>query len=268
MARPFKSGVDYFPLDVVIDDKLKLIQAQHKIVGFGVVIKLYQKIYASNYWIKWDKKANIVFSDEVNVDINEVNAIIYSCLEWDLFNQNIFEDYTVLTSRGIQKRFFEIVARRSKVSIVKEFLLIEVPIRDKQMLIIDDINSINDCKSTQSKVKESKPKEKETNELFAKAFEKWWLTYPKRAGRRIGKKEAKKKFLKMNQSDWIDLKTATENYSLSLTESGLSPSDAHRFLNETWKEYIEKADKIGTAQDDGSARAERLKKETQDLLNE
>jgi hypothetical protein len=182
MARPFKSGVDYFPLDVVSDDKLKLIQAQHKIVGFGIVIKLYQKIYASNYWIKWDKKANIVFSDEVNVDINEVNAIINSCLEWDLFNKNIFDDYTVLTSRGIQKRFFEIVARRSKVSIVEEFLLIEVPIRDKQILIIEDINSINECKSTQSKVKESKAEEKETipqNE-FAEDDEEFYLTKKKR----------------------------------------------------------------------------------------
>jgi hypothetical protein len=84
---------------------------------------------------------------------------------------------------------------------------------------------------------------KERTKLFEKAFEAWWLTYPKRNGRRIGKKDAKKKFMKMDQSEWTNLNTATINYANTLLKSGLSPSDAHRFLNETWKEYIEKADK-------------------------
>lgn len=104
-------------------------------------------------------------------------------------------------------------------------------------------------------------------ELFLKAFEKWWLTYPKRNGRRIGKKKAKKKFLEIKQTEWNNLNTSTKNYSSYLLETGLSPSDAHRFLNETWKEYIQKADKTGSPQDDGSAAAARRKQETEDLIN-
>jgi hypothetical protein len=86
------------------------------------------------------------------------------------------------------------------------------------------------------------PKNDNTNtELFSKAFEAWWLTYPKRNGRRIGKKEAEKKFFKIRQDQWTELKTATLNYASSLKQTGLSPSDAHRFLNETWLEYVSKA---------------------------
>lgn len=41
MARYLKSGLDYFPLNVDIDqdDKMALIEAQYGIVGFGIVIK-------------------------------------------------------------------------------------------------------------------------------------------------------------------------------------------------------------------------------------
>lgn len=85
--------------------------------------------------------------------------------------------------------------------------------------------------------------ELEKTKLFAeKAFEKYWLSYPKRNGRRIGKKEAKTKFLKIDQDKWNDLKAATVNYSDSLEKSGLSSMDAHRFLSDKWIDYIEEVE--------------------------
>ena len=47
MARPIKTGLDYFPMDVDTDEKFELIEAKHEIVGFGIVIKLFQRIYKS-----------------------------------------------------------------------------------------------------------------------------------------------------------------------------------------------------------------------------
>jgi hypothetical protein len=242
MARPLKSGVDYFPLDVKMDDEIELLESDHNIVGFGVLIKLYQRIYAHNYWLKWDKKEVSVFSNRVNVDKNEVIAIINTCLEWDILNKELFDEYSILTSNGIQKRFFEIVKRRTSLEIVNEFLLMKVPVRERQKIVIVDINSLNVRESTQRKGKERKGKDSEEDILCDNAFEKWWLSYPKRNGRRIGKKDAKKKFLNLNRDQWNDLKTATTNYTDYLKNSGLSACDAKRFLNETWKEYISPAD--------------------------
>ena len=48
MARPMKDGVDYFPLDVNVDKKFRLVEAKFGIVGFGVIVKLFQLIYAEN----------------------------------------------------------------------------------------------------------------------------------------------------------------------------------------------------------------------------
>ena len=148
MARPFKSGVGYFPLDVVLEDEVELIESEHNIIGFAVLIKLYQKIYASDYWVKWDKKSLIVFSKRINVDHNQVNVIINSCFEWGLFDEKLFKKYQILTSKGIQKRFFEIVKRRKNIEVMEDYLLIDP-------LVYVDINSINVIKSTQSIVKES-----------------------------------------------------------------------------------------------------------------
>lgn len=35
-----KSGIDYFPLDVSLDDKFELIEAEFGLTGFAVVVKL------------------------------------------------------------------------------------------------------------------------------------------------------------------------------------------------------------------------------------
>ena len=45
MPRPIKNGVDYFPLDVHLDKKFELIEAEFGLTGFAVVVKLLQRIY-------------------------------------------------------------------------------------------------------------------------------------------------------------------------------------------------------------------------------
>jgi uncharacterized protein DUF4373 len=160
MGRPFKAGVDYFPLDVVMDDKVELLEAEHGITGFGIYVKLYQKIYANNYWINWDNKSVIVFSSRINVDIKSVNAIINSCIEWGIFDKKLFEEFNILTSRGIQKRFFEITKRRKEIEIINEYLTVDLPENTGTKWVTVYINPVNESKSTQSKVKQSESKEK------------------------------------------------------------------------------------------------------------
>lgn len=165
MARPQKEGLEYFPLDVDMDqdDKVALIEAQHGLVGFGVVIKLLMKIYKHGYFYEWTEKQQLLFSKRVNVDINSINVIINDCIKWELFDKNAFETYKVLTSQGIQKRYMEAVGRRQKVKIYKEYLLLDhETINVYKNLVIVNINSSNEIVNAdinpQSKVKESKVK--------------------------------------------------------------------------------------------------------------
>lgn len=47
-------GVKYFPSDVYLDDKFELIEAEFGLIGFAVVVKLYQKIYSIGYYCEWN----------------------------------------------------------------------------------------------------------------------------------------------------------------------------------------------------------------------
>ncbi len=159
MARPQKIGVDYFPLDVDIDqdDKVAIIEAQHGLVGFGVVVKLLMHIYKNSYFYEWTEKQQILFSRRVNVDINSVNVIINDCIKWGLFDEELFKMFKILTSRGVQRRYFEIVKRRQTVEVIKEYLLLDnVDINSYSNLVIVDINGVNVDINPQSKVKKSK----------------------------------------------------------------------------------------------------------------
>lgn len=171
MARPVKEGLDYFPLDVDMDqdDKIALIEAQHGLVGFGIVVKLLMKIYKHSYYYEWTEKEQLLFSKRVNVDINSINAVINDGLKWGLFNKNIYETYKILTSKGIQKRYLEAIGRRQKVKLIKEYLLLDSnDINAYKNLIIVDINPtltvVNDNINTQSKVKKRESKVKESKE--------------------------------------------------------------------------------------------------------
>lgn len=165
MARPRKQGLDYFPLDVDIDqdDKIQLVEAVHGPVGFAIVIKLLMRIYKDGYFSKWTETEQLLFSKRVNVDINLINECINDCVKWDLFDKNIFETYGVLTSNGIQTRFLEAVGRRQKVEMVQEYLLLDLDdIKVYKNLstrsINVDINSLDVNINPQSKVKNSKEK--------------------------------------------------------------------------------------------------------------
>ena len=168
MARPAKVGLDYFPLDCVLDDKIELIEAEFGLTGFAVVVKLFQKIYGEQgYYCEWTKEVALLFARKCGVGGNVVSEIVASALKRGIFNNDLFNRYEILTSRGIQKRYFEAVSRRKQIEVKNEYLLIKVAQFSENANNNSDnvdINSINDVKSTQSKVKESKVKESKVKE--------------------------------------------------------------------------------------------------------
>ncbi|MGB2871791.1 DUF4373 domain-containing protein [Psychrobacillus psychrotolerans] len=162
MARPLKHGIDYFPLDVDIDqdDKLQLIEAKHGNMGFLIYIKLLMKIYKENYFYPWKEKEILLFSRKNNLDIKLLEDVVHDCIKYELFNLDLYEQYKILTSHGIQKRYFEAISKRKNIEIEEKFLLITVKkgVNDAINLFNDNINSINDVINTQRKGKEKERK--------------------------------------------------------------------------------------------------------------
>ena len=167
MARPTKVGLDYFPLDCHMEEKIRLIQAEFGLKGFAIVVKLYQKIYGElGYYCKWNEDSLLLFMSENGVssrdEKNLIEEIVRACIRRHIFSETLFHKYGVLTSAGVQRRYLESVSRRESVELKKEYLLISVP-KNAVNVVINSINvcnnSINVCNNTQSKVKKSKVKE-------------------------------------------------------------------------------------------------------------
>lgn len=158
MARPNKQGVEYFPLDVHLDDKFKFIEIKYKLEGFAVLVKLLQKIYSCGYWYKWTDDENALFADEIRADYDLVKNVVAECIKREVFDSTMYTQFKILTSKGIQKRYKEIVRRRKDVEVITDYLLVDdnFGVND---VIKSSLRKPNDVKSTQSKVKESKGKE-------------------------------------------------------------------------------------------------------------
>lgn len=229
MARPIKIGLDYFPLDVRNDDKLDLIEAEFGLTGFAIVIKLYSKIYENGYFYEWGEDQLLLYKKRVNVEKGLINNVIKACFSRNIFDKKKFDNYKILTSKGIQKRFIQAVKsnRRKKVVLEEQYLC--EGIND----FINEINSefivINSDINTQSKVKENKVKETKVS------FEKFWILYDKKVGK-----------IEKVKSNWDKLSLETQkeiqNYIPKYIESQPNKKfrkDPNTFLNnESWKDEI------------------------------
>ena len=101
MARPIKEGLDYFSLDCHMNDAMKLIQAEFGLVGYAVVIKLWQKIYSDKgYYTKWGRDVALLFAQENGVGGNVVQEVVRICLQRGIFDQAMFKEHGILTSDG------------------------------------------------------------------------------------------------------------------------------------------------------------------------
>jgi phosphotransferase system IIB component len=176
MARPQKQGLDYFALDVNMGDEAELIEAEHGMAGFAVLIKMFQKIYREGYFYEWNEKNQLLFSSRTCIDKNKIINIIDDCIKWEIFDGNLYDKYKILTSKRIQEQYVAAVYKRVNVEMVKDYILIDInDINDRSNItligISDDRNAdttdVSDVQSTQSKVNEIKLNEiKVYNTIF------------------------------------------------------------------------------------------------------
>ncbi len=169
MARPLKQGLDYFPLNVNLNDDFALIEAEFGLTGFAVIVKLFQKIYGERgYYCEWTKEVALLFGRKVGLGDNVVSEIVAASLRRGIFDFNMFEKYHILTSRGIQKRYFEAVGRRKQIEIKSEYLLVRCALQEQNVdnnSVNVDINPVNVCNNSQikgNKIKVNKSKVKES----------------------------------------------------------------------------------------------------------
>lgn len=163
MARLNKVGIDYFPFNVDFfdDDKIQLIESEFGIKGGYIAIRLLCKIYKEGYYYTWGADECLLFTKSLGaegVSKNLVDNIIDRLAVRGFINQELFDKYSILTSKGIQTRYFEATKRYKEVNAIEEYLLVNV--ENYKNVIINrinvNINSENVCTNQQKKRKEKK----------------------------------------------------------------------------------------------------------------
>lgn len=156
MARPEKTGLDYFSFDCDFYDNLKVRKVMRACgpAAGSILSCLLCNIYRwKGYYIVWDQDLPFDIADKIGVSEGAVSEVINKALQVDFFDSEIFKNYQILTSYEIQKRYRSGTLKRKDVKIEAKYLITEV--KNK---VIDGRNPINGAESTQSKVKESKVK--------------------------------------------------------------------------------------------------------------
>ena len=116
MARPRKTGLDYFPFDVDFfnDEKIEAISGEFGIKGEIVAIKLLAAIYRNGYFIEWSEMLQMKMLKTLpSISKDLLVEIVQRLVRWNFFDEGLFNSDNVLTSRGIQRRYFEAMKRNS-----------------------------------------------------------------------------------------------------------------------------------------------------------
>ena len=178
MARPIKKGLDYFPLNVFLTGSVEYIECMYGAIGVYVIISLWKRIYEHSYYYKYDEKAPLICSKEFGNQLelcfpkkNKQSYEIYDeiakkAVEFGVFDKGMFEKYSILTSKTIQKIYSEAKRKDANELIDERYLLISIPenrVFATKTKVIATKTPINAETIPQSKVKESKVKESKIN---------------------------------------------------------------------------------------------------------
>lgn len=186
MARPTAKGVEYFPLNVnfINDLKVRKLLLSCGAEAIAVLIYLLSTIYKDEgYYVEIHEDEIDLIALDVNVTPEFVLKVINKACEVCFFDVNLYNNFNILTSKGIQERYLKITERRKNSVVITQFNLINVynnSINVNNNSINVGNNPVNVYKSTQSKVKERKGKKSKVKSLSNDSVKNVYLTETKK----------------------------------------------------------------------------------------
>lgn len=131
MAGRPKQGIDYAGWSVNIfdgDTKIdKLLDAQGW-VGFSIYFYLCQMAYKfDGYFYRWayDDSASTARRMGGGIGSGTVEETVRYCLRIGLFDQRLFDEWNILTSKGIQRRYLAAIQGRRVKSVISDYWLLK-----------------------------------------------------------------------------------------------------------------------------------------------
>ena len=158
MARPRKTGLDYFPFDIDFfsDEKMVAIAGEYKLKGEIVAIHLLCAIYRNGYFIEWTEMMRYKMLKELpGISANLLDDIVRRLAHWGFFDKTLLDSAHVLTSRGIQRRYFE-ASRKRKIQGNLPYILSFCDVNPPKTVVSASETPVSASETPQSKVKKKK----------------------------------------------------------------------------------------------------------------
>ena len=160
MSRPEKIGLDYFNIDTdfFADRKIKRLIHKYKSDSISLYLCLLCDIYNDKgYYIELDEDLIFDLQDRLKIDENLIKNIIVYCIDLGLFNKELYNKYSILTSLSIQERFSKIVYNLRRLTKIAEKY--NILVTSEETPITSEETPKKTTFSTQKKRKEIKGKE-------------------------------------------------------------------------------------------------------------
>lgn len=119
MARPTKTGLDYYPMDVgfLRDKKVRLLRSEFGASSVLFVLYVLGKVYEGDgYFLAWDKDELLLAADELRETPAYISEVLQGCLKRSIFDERVFQMFSVLTSAGIQRRYLRGCEKRDGIN--------------------------------------------------------------------------------------------------------------------------------------------------------
>lgn len=165
MARPRKTGLDYFPFDIDFfqDEKIVCIAGEFGIKGEMVAIRLLCAIYKDKgYYAEWNEQLIYKLSKEMQgVSAGLIEQIVRRLAKWGFFDEALLVSASILTSRAIQRRYFEARKRLRRLdceSVKIEYLLDSSVINSVKMDISSEKTQVSSYENITNEIKEKEIK--------------------------------------------------------------------------------------------------------------
>lgn len=151
MARPRKQGLDYFPLDVDIKDnaKISMLIAEFGYKGELLYLKVLSYLYAHNgYFVLYCSEEerlklenSVAYITGGSGQSRLLNELVARCVKRGLFDETVFNDLGILTSRRAQETWLEVVRKRTNIVVDKRIWLLdsvpEIPVFAAETTVSD-----------------------------------------------------------------------------------------------------------------------------------
>lgn len=131
MARIAKLGLEYFPFDIDFFQDIRIRKLIKRQGGKAVTVYalLLCLIYKNGYYMQWDDELPFIGSEISGFEEAYVSEVIKTCLSLGLFHKDLFVSEKILTSKGIQVRYYSVQRLNKRMARIDKYSLLDDSLR-------------------------------------------------------------------------------------------------------------------------------------------